>query len=920
MPEKDRSQEPEAGSQNTESSATPDWSHEISRRLAPLKLAPGREAEIVEELVQHLDDRYRELIAGGNAEDEARRVAVEELKDQDLLAKGLRRVEQETPQEPIVFGGNGARNLLTGLWQDIRYGFRQLRRNRGFTTVAVITLALGIGANTAIFSVVNGVLLRPLPYNHPGRLVQVFSTNVTWHADQMAVAGADFPFIERQAHSLAQAALFRFSVANLTGRGEPEQLWAIHVAPNFFPVLGVQPTLGRWFLPEEGLPGKEQVVILGHRLWHRGFGSDPGVLGRAITLDDKPYVVVGIMPPGFAFPAKAEAWIPLVLTSKELQGHAIHDMWDIARLKNGVALGQAQAELDSVARGLAANFPADKGWGLRVESLDQVVTGRVRLLLWLLLGAVGFVLVIACLNVAGLVAARGSGRLQEIALRQALGASRGRVLRQLMTECVLVAGMGGTAGVVVGWAGLLGFKAVAPAGWQAIPRLGGSSLDGRVLGFTVFVSFASVIIFGLLPALQGSHLDLNGALKQSGASLPSFGFTKGRRTRGLLVSVEVAMTTVLLVGCGLLLKSFWRLLTVHTGLDTHNVLMMDIDLPGSKYSSPQRVWTFSQEALERVEGLPGIQAAAWTNTSPYGGNMSDSFTIEGRPLSNPNQTPNAGLQIVSRDYFRVLGIPLMRGRWFTTGEVAGRPGTAIINQAFARRFFPNEDPIGKHIHIDWGGESAPQWEEIVGVVGNAREISLVVQPKSEMYADCFQFSGGAGTLLVRTDSNPIRFVTTIREAIWSVDKEQPIADTATLDETISASVSMDRFRTALFTMFAGLGLILAVVGIYGVVAFMVSQRTHEVGTRIALGASPHQIVGMMLGHGLLLALSGLGLGLVGALGLTRFLASFLYQIRPTDATAFLVGSLALVIAALLASWVPASRATKVDPMVALRYE
>jgi putative ABC transport system permease protein len=864
------------------------------------------EAEMDKELRAHLERKVEKYVQSGLPVEEAKRRARLDL-------GGIEQVKEECRDSWGV-------GFIEELLQDIRYGLRQLRRNPGFTSVAVLTLALGIGANTAMFSVVNGVLLRPLPYRHPGRLVQIFSTNAAWHADQMAVAGADFPFIQRQVRSFAQVALFRFSLANLTGRIEPEQLWTIHVAPNFFHALGVQPALGRWFLPEEGQPGKERVVILGHTLWQRVFGSDPGVLGRAITLDDKPYVVVGVMPPGFAFPAKAEAWIPLVLTTEELQGHATHNMWDIARLKNGVTLGQAQAELDSVAHGLAANFPADKGWGLRVESLDQVVTGRVHLLLWLLLGAVGFVLLIACLNEANLVMARGTGRLREIALRQALGASRRRVFRQLLTESALVAAMGGASGLLVGWAGLLGFKAVAPEGWQAIPRLSESSLDGRVLGFALLVSFASVIIFGLLPALQCCRSDLYAALKQSGASLSGFRFTKGRRTRGLLVSLEVAITTVLLVGCGLLLKSFWRLLTVDTGLDTHNVLMMDVNLPGSKYSTPQRVWAFSQQALKSVEALPGIQAAAWTNASPYGANMSDSFTIEGRPLSTPNQKPNAGLQMVSANYFRVLGIPLLRGRWFTTGDVAGTPGVAIINQAFARRYFPNENPIGKRIHIDWGGRSTPQWEEIVGVVGNSRDISLDLQPKPEMYADCFQFSVGPGNLLVRTDSNPIRFAATIRDAIWSVDKEQPIADTATLDETISASASMDRFRTALFAIFAGLALILSIVGIYGVVAFMVSQRTHEVGVRMALGASRHQILRMMLGHGMLLALSGLGLGLVGALGLTRFLASFLYQIRPTDATAFLVGSLTLVIVALLACYIPARRAAKIDPIVALRYE
>ncbi len=490
-------------------------------RLVALFRKQRLEEELDEEVRSHLEMLVEENLRKGMSSEEARYAAlrsfggVEQVKETYREQRGLPMIET--------------------LFQDVRYGLRQLRRNPGFTAVAVITLALGIGANTAIFSVVNGVLLRPIPYSRPSRLVQIFSTNQLWHATQIAVSAADFPAIQGQARSFAQMALFNFSSANLTGQGEPEQLSTIQVSPDFFPVLNVPPALGRWFVSEEGQPGKNRVVILGHTLWQRRFGSNPTVLGQAITLNGKPYVVVGVMPPGFAFPERAQAWVPLDVRTKELESHNVHSSWDIARLRDGATVRQAQTELDTISKGLAASFPEDRNWGLRVASLQEVVTGRVRLLLWMLLGAVGFVLLIACLNVANLVLARGAGRTREIALRQALGAGRWRVVRQLLTESALVAAIGGVGGLAVGLVALSALKAIAPGGWQKIPRLEEASVDGWVFGFTILASFASVIVFGLFPAVQLSSFNLNAGLKEAAmASQRAFGLARGRRTRSFV--------------------------------------------------------------------------------------------------------------------------------------------------------------------------------------------------------------------------------------------------------------------------------------------------------------------------------------------------------------------------------------------------
>ena len=810
---------------------------------------------------------------------------------------------------------------MTTLIQDLRYGLRMLAKNPGFTAVAVIPLALGIGANTAIFSVVNGTLLRPLPYKDPRQLVEIFSTNQIRHSNQMAISAADFSTIQRYARSFAQIALFNYSALNLTGQGEPAQLSALQVSPEFFPVLGVRPALGRWFLPEEGKPGRSQVVILAHALWQRRFGSDKEVLGKHITLNDKSYIVVGVMPPRFAFPERTEAWVPLDIGTKALESHNVHSSWDIARLSDGVTTKQAQVELDTSAKRLGANFPEDKDWGLLIVSLEEVVTGRVRILLWLLLGSVGLVLLIACLNVANLFLARGSGRMREIALRQAIGASPRRIVRQLLTESALVSGFGGLMGVLIGLAALSVLKALAPGDWQKIPRLEEASLDGWVLGFAIAAAFASVIISGLLPAVHVSGFDLNAALKEGGSSSrQGLGLDRGQRTRNLIVSLEVAFAAVLLVGCGLLLNSFWRLLTVNTGLDSRNVLTMSINLSQSKYSSPQSAWVFSQRVLERVKDLAGVKAAAFCNAAPYGDAMQVGFNIEGHTATISDQGLQAGFQIVSADYFRVLGMQLLKGRGFSNTDVEGRPGVAIVNQSFARQFFPNEDPIGKRIHIAWGGDPPPpQWEQIVGIVRDVRDVALSGEPWPEMYASYFQFYGGTN-LLVRTESNPTRSAAAIRDQIWAVDKDQPVADTTTLDKAISASVAEDRFRTVLLSAFAGLALLLAIVGVYGVVTFTVNQRTHEIGIRMALGAEKSDVLKLVVGQGFRLTLIGVTIGIAGALGLTRFLSSLLYEVKPTDPLTFFVVFLILTGVALLASYIPARRATKVDPMAALRCE
>jgi putative ABC transport system permease protein len=707
---------------------------------------------------------------------------------------------------------------------------------------------------------------------------------------------------------------------NLAGGGKPECVWSARVSTNLFGLLGVKPTLGRGFVSDEGQPGKGQVAILSHGLWERRYGGDHGILGKAVALNTNPCVVVGVMPPGFAFPsATTDVWVPFVPTPDELRSHGLQEAYAIARLKRAVRLEQAQAEMVAIGVRLANAYPkTNEGRGFRLVPLQEEIVGDVRPALLVLFGAVGLVLLIACANVANLSLARGAGRQKEIAIREALGAGRPRVIRQLLTESLLVALIGGGVGLLIAPAGIVLLRTIGPAGF---PRLDAVGIDRWVLWFTFGVSVVSAILFGLVPAFQVSRPDLRGSLKD-GALTSRVGFTIfGRhRTRSILVISQVALALVLLAGSGLMIRSFWRLVTVDPGFDPHNVLTVSLSLPSAKYRTTQARNAFFEDVLERVAALPGVTAVGAVNMSPIsGGAVTYSFEIEGRPSARAGESPEAELEIISPGYFRAMGVKLLRGRYFTNYDGRGAPKVTIISQTLARRYWPNEDPVGRRIHGGWGGGGPDT--EIVGVVSDTRDIALAAAPLPQLYLPYLQFENyGYMTLAVRTSSNLLELARPIEAQVWAVDKDQPVADVMTLEGVLSKSVAEPRFRTLLLGIFAGLALSLALVGIYGVMSYTVAQRTHEIGIRMALGAERGHVLKLVVCQGLALTFMGLGPRLVAAFALARFLVSFLYDVRATDPATFVAVSLALAAAGLVASYVPARRATKVDPMVALRYE
>jgi putative ABC transport system permease protein len=864
-----------------------------------------KQSDFTAEIEAHLELEMERLKEQGLSEEEARVAA--------------RRAFGNVTQAQERFYESGRWLWWDHLAQDLRFGVRTLRRNPGFAAVAVVVLALGIGANTAIFSVVNGVLLRPLPYKDPGRLVQLWATYANWKPSRIVLSPADFFDIVDENRVFEEASIYRPGEMNLSGGREPVRVWSARVSTNLLRLLGVRPSLGRGFLPDEGRPGKGQVAILSHGLWESRFGADRAILGKAVTLDTNPYVVVGVMPPSFAFPsATTDVWVPFVPTADELRSHGIQEAFAIARLKRAVRLEQAQAEMDAIAARLANAYPkTNKGRGFRLVPLQEEIVGDVRPALLVLFGAVGLVLLIACANVANLSLVRGAGRQREIAIREVLGAGRPRVIRQLLTESLLVALTGGGLGLLIAPAGIVLLRTIGPANF---PRLDAVGIDRWVLWFTFGVSVVSAILFGLAPAFQVSKPDLTGSLKEA-AMTSQVGFTTfGRhRTRSILVISQVALALVLLAGSGLLIHSFWRLVTVDSGFDPHNVLTMSLSLPSTKYPTTQARNAFFQNVLERLAALPGVTAAGAVNMSPIsGGAVTYNFEIEGRPPARAEESPEAELEIISPGYFQAMGVKLLRGRDFTNHDRGGAPAVAIISQAFARRYWPNEDPVGKRIRGGWG---AGGLTEIVGVVGDTRDIALATAPQPEMYLPYLQFENyGYMALAVRTSSKPLELVRPIEAQVWAVDKDQPVADVMTLEGVLYKSVAEPRFRTLLLGIFAGLALSLALVGIYGVMSYTVAQRTHEIGIRMALGAERGNVLRLVVRQGLALTFMGLGVGLAVALSLTRFLASFLYEVRATDPATFVAVSLALAAAGLVASYIPARRATKVDPMVALRYE
>jgi putative ABC transport system permease protein len=801
--------------------------------------------------------------------------------------------------------------IMETLLQDLRYSLRTLFKNPAFTWVAVIALALGIGANTAIFSVVNAVLLRPLPFERSDRLVMVWEKRLQLGRIRNTVSPPDFSDWRAQNQVFEDMAAYIGQGFNLGSTAEPERIQGASVSPSLFSVLRAKPRLGRTFEPEEDKPGSNSVAIISNALWQRSFASDPDIVSKTIKLNDKPYTVVGVMPADFVFPnRRSEIWAPLTLSPEDAANRGGHNLTVVARLKDGVTLQRAQSDMNTIAGQLEQQYQVNTGHGVNVFSLYEEVVADARPALLILLGAVAFVLLIACANVANLLFARSAVRQKEIAIRTALGASRGRLVRQLLTESVVLSIAGGAVGLLLG---VWGLGALLAIGENSIPRVMEIKLDVWVLGFSLLISVVTGLLFGLLPALQASKPDLNDTLKEGSRS--SSGGIRSNRTRSLFVIGEVAVCLVLLIGAGLMIKSFARLLNVSPGFNPENVLTMNIALSGSRYRDAAGVSNFYQQALERLKSLPGIKSSAVVTALPMAGGFgSRYFGIEGRPPQPPGQGFNANTNVATPGYFTTMNIPLLDGRDFDARDVKGAPDVVIINQEAVRRYWPDENPIGQRITVE------QRTRTIVGVVGDVKQSGLDIETRPEMFFPYYQLPVPFGAFVVRTTGDPVGTISSVRGAMQEIDRDLPLYGIKTVNDVIAESVAPNRLNMLLLGVFAGLALVLAAVGLYGVVSYSVSQRTREIGIRIALGASHKSVLRLVVGQGMLLALIGVAIGVIASLFLTKLMATLLFGVSVTDTITFVAISLLLIGVTTIASVVPARRAMKVDPMVALRYE
>jgi putative ABC transport system permease protein len=802
--------------------------------------------------------------------------------------------------------------------QDLRYGIRMLRNKPGFAVVSVMTLALGIGANTAIFSVVNAVLLRPLPYQQPDRLVEIWETNPIKAWKDAPAAPANFYDWEQQNDAFEGMANYSPSPGNfaLSGNGEPERLRGMTTSGNLFSVLGAEAALGRTFLPEETWKGKSDVVILSHGLWKRSFGADPDVIGQKISLDGKPRTIVGIMKDGFYFPTReSELWVPWGLDQNQIAKlRRPHFMRVVARLKPATTLEQAQAEMNTIAGRLEEQYPGtNTRMGVGLGLLHDWTVTDTRLPLLVLLAAVGFILLIACANIANLLLARAATRTREIAIRTALGAGRGRLVRQLLTESLVLSAVGGALGLVLALFGKDLLLAFSPGN---IPRFDEITIDNSVFIFTLGITFLTTLIFGLVPALASSQFDLTVSLKEGGQK--GGGGARQDRARSLFVVLEMAFALVLLIGAGLMIKSFVSLLHVNPGFDPENVLALQISLPGSKYKEDEQTVRFYQQALERMRSLPGVVDAGLTLMLPsQGAPWTSDFTIEGRPPEEYGKEVRHN--VVDSDYFRTMRVQLVNGRGFADSDAKERPAVIVINEALARGFFANEDPIGKRIKFS-KPEVEDDWQTIIGVVSNEKLEGLSSNVRPEIYQSYLQNGASEVSLVVRTAGDPHALIGALRGEMRALDKDIPVFNIKTMNEVLYESVARERFTVLLLTIFAGVALVLSAVGIYGVTSYAVTQRTHEIGIRMALGAKKGDVLKLVVQHGAKLALAGVALGIASAFALTRLMETLLFGVSATDPLTFIAISSILLAVALGACAVPARRATKVDPMIALRYE
>ncbi|HET7871554.1 MAG TPA: ABC transporter permease [Terriglobales bacterium] len=817
---------------------------------------------------------------------------------------------------------------MSSFLQDIRFGVRMLRKSPVFTVVALLTLAMGIGANTAIFSIVNAVLLKPLPFPEPERLIFLTSAFSTQKDDTFAISYPDFLDWRSTARSFEAMASYHGDSFTLTALDEPLHVNGDTVSGDFFSVLGVKPFLGRGFTREEEKPGT-RVVVLSHQLWQTAFHGDRGIVGRAITMDKQSYTVVGVMPPGFMYPLDNDpprlwrTYAPEAETSDPKERpitsqRGAHFLGAVARLKPGVSIASAREEMNVIARNLAVQYPdTNKKFPVIAVTTElEHLVGDSRMRLYMLVGSVVLVLLIACVNVANLLLVRASRRNREIAVRAALGAKRSRIVRQMLAESMVLGIGGAVLGVPLAMWALKLFTALSA---DRLPRLAGSGLDGTVLAFAAGIALLTSIAFGLIPALRTSSPNLSEFMKEGRGTTAG---SSHQRLRGGLVVLETTLGLVLLVMAGLLLRSFNRILSVDPGMNTHNVLTLTFDLPEKKYSAQQQL-DFYSNFLERARNLPGVVSAAAVTPLPMSGNnASISFQIEGRPVPTAEE-PSADIKDVTPGYFQTMSVPMVSGRDFNERDDAKAPGVVIVNQAFARRYFPNENVLGKHMRPGISNHGEPVMREIVGVVGNVRTRRLDIDARPEYYIPQKQVNFGSMSVCLRTSVDPHSMTTAVRGLVSAMDPDLPLYDIKTMDEYLSGTLATPRFLTTLLEAFAGLAIVLTAVGLYGVVSYAVAQRTHEIGVRITLGASRGKVIGMVLKTGLQLTAAGVAAGVVLALVAARLmssLSSMLYGVKPTDTVTFVVVIVIMCTVSVLACYIPAFRASRVDPMVALRYE
>ena len=810
---------------------------------------------------------------------------------------------------------------MDSIIKDIRYGVRGLLKRPGFTALIVFTLALGIGASTAIFSIVDSVLLRRLPYTTASRIVAIQELNQA--GKRVQVTSANFLDWRAQNSVFEHLAAIKTTTSNLALSDHAERVDLAQTNANFFDIFGIKPQYGRLFIPQDEQAGHEPVVVVSNTLWQRRFGSDPSLVGKPITLDGKNYIVVGVAPAGFQYPDKTEVWVPPLKLVPELwpnqdvtQTRGMGYLAAVATLKSGVSLPQAASEMETITARLRQQYPDTNNRRFnRVVSLHEHLVGDTNKLLWLLLGAVTFVLLIGCANVANLLLASGASRQKEMAIRTALGASRARVVRQLFTESTLLALTGGTVGLLIAYWGVAGITKLLPADF---PRLNEIHMNVRVLAFTFAASVLTGIMFGLVPALQISRPDVQEAIRETGRGVS--GNRRQSRFRQALIVVEVALSVVLLVGAGLLFRSFLRLQSVNTGFVAEHVWTARLTPSGTSYKNQADYDRFYNQVLEKVSAVPGVQDAGVINTLPLDKGPTAGFRVDGRPITTPDKWPSANYRSVSPNYFRAMGIPVLQGRAYTDRDNLNSPLVMIVNQKLADEEFSGENPIGKRITFGNTNNNQPVWFEIVGVVANVRSLELSEEPTAELYFATLQDYWPAMSLVVRSNVDSPNLSASVRQIVNEVDKSVPVSNVQMMDHVVSASITQPRFNLFLLGLFSTVAMLLSAAGIYGVTAYSVTQRTHELGIRIALGAQVGDVLKMILGQGMAVIGVGLVIGLAAAFALVRLLRSFLFGVGEKDPFTFVAITLLLLLVALLACYIPARRATRVDPLEALRYE